>query len=240
MNQKKRRGGNRKKKEPPPSPYKIFNEWLFNPNPNAEVPRGIFPHVNKRAVLSSLSSYGPVTVWLNSTFNNFMLSYLDDEEFYLFLKREIVNKFNLDKYSLSFFKSERTPKNIRELRMKLPLLKNEEVALFLAQLDNRIKMGGGNGTVDDKEVEECKRIAETLGLINLRKSKNPKGKGCDTALDNDSDVSMDDDEPESDADSSPSTAITNNDNDADNGVEEQQCHLSFSCFKKNFFPGSLL
>jgi hypothetical protein len=85
--------------------------------------------------------------------------YLDDEEFYNFLKNEIVKRLHIKPYEMTFFKHEKLDKNIKEIHRSFPYLKHNEVAMFMELVKND---------------ESYNSLLENLGLTKSSKKKLTK------------------------------------------------------------------
>ena len=141
------------------NPYKLFQDWLFNVMPNPPFPEECLKGINKRAVLASLGKLDGVTIYLDKHFNNFDLMNLNDIEFYKFVRTNIIRKFRVSKWDLSFFKSEKKNKNLKELQRSFPYLKTSEIEVFMKLVK-----------VDD-QVDE---LYESLGMAKPKKKKLTK------------------------------------------------------------------
>jgi len=142
-----------------PSPYQIFNEWLFNPVPYAPFPEECLRAINKRAILASLGKLDGVTIYLDKYFNKYDLMAANDLEFYMFVKEYIIKKFRVKKWDLSFFKTEKKQKNLKELQKSFPYLKLNEIEFFMELV---------------KDDEEADGLYESLGLSKPKKKKMNK------------------------------------------------------------------
>jgi hypothetical protein len=140
------------------NPYNVFYDWLFS---NSEMP---FPEeclkvISKRAILSAFSKHSNLTILLNSCFNNYYFTKLDDVEFFEFLKNDVIRKYNPNRYKLAFFKSTKKDKDIKHLHKYMPHLKKYELDyLFEAA----------------KEDEDFESLLEALGLLKSKKRKLTK------------------------------------------------------------------
>lgn len=138
------------------NPYRIFQDWLFNVMPDPSFPEECLKGINKRAVLASLGKLDGVTIYMDKHFNNFDLMNLDDIEFYKFIRVNIIKKFKVGKWDLSFFKSEKKDKNLKELQKTFPYLKTSEIAAFMELVK------------DDDEVDN---LYESLDMYKSKKKK---------------------------------------------------------------------
>lgn len=141
------------------NPYKLFQDWLFNVMPDPPFPEECLKGINKRAVLASLGKLDGVTIYMDEHFNNFDLMNLDDIEFYKFVRVHIIKKFKVGKWDLSFFKSEKKNKNLKELQKSFPYLKQPEIEVFMELV---------------KDDEDCDMLYESLGMTKPKKKKLTK------------------------------------------------------------------
>ncbi len=141
------------------SPYQEFKHWLFDAAPSVELEDWVKRGINKRAVLSSLAGLDGVTIYLNKQFNRFNTMSLDDDEFYNFVRSDVIKKFRVKKSEMTFFKHQKRDKSLREIHIHFPHLKEYEVALFMELV---------------KDDEDYEALLENLGLSKSRKKKLTK------------------------------------------------------------------
>jgi len=103
------------------------------------------------------SRLGPVTIFINEQFNNFLIYKLDKYEFFKFLK-EITTLKKLSRYDFTYLKYHKEDKTMNDLHIKFPTLKKHE----LIQLVERTKK--------DKTYEDI------MYSMNLSKEKAKKKK----------------------------------------------------------------
>jgi len=143
------------------SPYMEFKEWLFNPYPNAKLPDHVLKIVNARTVLCMFGNLGKLTIFLNKYFNKFNITYLNKEEFFIYIKY-IIQKFRIDKRQFSFYKSEQRDTSYVDIHSKFfPHLKKYELNLLMELIK----------TDDDYD-----RIMESFGLTKYKVTKNKSKK----------------------------------------------------------------
>lgn len=144
----------------PQSPYFFIKQWLVNPMPDGDVPKipmEVLKAINQRSILAMFGGLGNITVFLNSTFNNYNVMNIDQMEFYFFL-RSIIKRFNINIREFVGFYAKKD-KTIHELHMKFPELKNYEIEALLERI---------------KGDDECNAFADSLGLTELKKEKLTK------------------------------------------------------------------
>jgi hypothetical protein len=142
--------------KPKLSPYREFTNWLLNSNLDIELKPEVLKGLNPIGVLCLFGGVGRVTVYLNKHFNNYGLMYLDQYDFYKFLKIMTL-KFNIKRHEFSYFASEKTDKPLQEMHKKFPYLKRYEVYNFLEMI---------------KDDPEYNSFSENLGLNKTKKSKS--------------------------------------------------------------------
>jgi len=142
------------------SPYREFTRWLFNTVPNVELEDWVVKVLNPRSVLCMFGNLNDITIFLNDYFNSFDVMYLDDREFYNFLKA-VVHRYNINWKDLSFYKHAKMDKSVIELQKQLPILKKEEIYQLLEY---------------SKEDPEHQSFMESLGLNKWSKKKTRKSK----------------------------------------------------------------
>lgn len=118
-------------KKSPKNPWLELNEWLYNPNPDAELSEETIKKLNPCSILAQFSNLYSLTIFLNTHFNDLNTIFqLPPLEFYKFI-REIIQKKNIKKYRLSFVKNIKKDKTLGEARKRLPHLKSYEIRQLL-------------------------------------------------------------------------------------------------------------
>lgn len=155
-------------------PFRTFNTWLFDRNPNSPIPapkKGVDilkynSPITHTFVLSLFLRNGELNHYLDEYFNNIGLRYLSKEELFKFIKKCVID-FKVKRNQTVFYKWKRQDKLYNILREKFPQFKNNDITL-LCELIER---------ADDKEA-----IFHSLGLEmpkkrKLRTSKKKPKKG---------------------------------------------------------------
>lgn len=138
------------------SPWKTFNDWLFDPDFDRELEDDVIKAINPRSIMCMFSGMYEFTIFMNETFNDLSTIFkLKPREFYDFVKK-MVHRKSIDKYDTTFLKGEKKDKEIRELHKHLPHLKTYEVKLLLEMC---------------KDDEEYESFAISLGLQKKDKLK---------------------------------------------------------------------
>jgi len=174
------------------SPYSEFKDWLLNSYPYAKLSEEVIKAINPKTVLHMFGSLGDITVFLDDYFNNFDLMYCDPLEFYNFLK-QLVQKYNVNKYDFSFFYSMKKDDLILKLQKKLPHMKKYEIYdlleyckedsnndSFLENLGlNKTKVKKVKKTKNKKDNLEIPKEAKTFENLNIQNIKTWEDwKGC--------------------------------------------------------------
>ena len=126
------------------SHYKIFNNWLFDGLINTPFPipkvddkgNEIIPDLMKynspithTNVLRMFLRNGTLNHYLNTYFNNINLRYLPKYEFFIFIKKAVID-FRIKQQDITYYPYKHKDKLFEKLRVKLPLLKNEDIELL--------------------------------------------------------------------------------------------------------------
>lgn len=115
---------------PKVSPWTSFNTWLFGSKKlilDDETIKGI----NPRSVMCMFSGMYIFTKWLNNRFNNlYVIFQVDPRQFYEFLK-EFVHEWRIQPSDITYFKHSKETLISKDIREKLPTLKDYEISLLL-------------------------------------------------------------------------------------------------------------
>jgi len=149
------------------SPYKVFQNWLFDGNPKSEIPKGegipdllsYKSPITQQYMISLFLNQGKLNYFLNEYFNNIGLYYLDKYELMKFIKKCVID-FKIQRKSLPFIPRSRNTKLFETLRRKLPTIKKFEVSLLCNIIDKS---------------EDREKIYYSLGLEKQEKIKKQKG-----------------------------------------------------------------
>lgn len=144
------------------SPWTEFKKWLTDSMPNAQLPEHVQKAINPRSVLCMFSGVGEITIFLNHYLNTFRLSQFNEQELYMFLK-ELVQKNNIRQNEFTFLHTARLDKSMREIRSKMPFLKDYDLAKLIDY-----------ASVDVDEDEAKSSFLEYLGLTEYKKLKVKK------------------------------------------------------------------
>jgi hypothetical protein len=139
------------------SPYQVLTSWLVTPQTETTLDDWVIKSINPSMVLSMFSRLGPVTVFINEQFNNFVLYKLDKYEFFQFMK-EVTSLKQLSRYDFTYLKYHKEDKSMDDLHIKFPTLKKHEL-IQLVELTKKDK------TYDD-----------IIYSMNLSKEKSKKKK----------------------------------------------------------------
>lgn len=125
-------------------PFKTFNNWLFDGQPNSPIPKSrtdengkvVIPDILKynspithTFVTAMFLKHGPLNHYLNEYFNDIGLRYLSREELFIFIKK-CVQDFKIKRSQITFYP--RRPRVIlyEKLRERLPEFKNDDLELL--------------------------------------------------------------------------------------------------------------
>lgn len=142
------------------SPYKLFKDWLINPN-DIPLDDDVLRTINQRSALCMFGNLYNITVYLNEYFNTFDVMKLDKYEFFTFLK-SIVKSNKLSYRDFSFYAFGKKDQIRREIILKFPYLKPYEINLIVDKIEN----------IKDKEHKEI--MMETIDPNGKYKSKKIK------------------------------------------------------------------
>jgi len=152
------------------SPYKLFNNWLFDGSLKSPIPEPrsdddgnvIIPDLLKynspithTFLIRMFLRNGPINHYLNKYFNNMNLRYLSRKELLEFIKKAVID-FRINKRDITYFPYRHKDKLVEKLKGKLPILKNDDVSLL--------------GDLINKSSEKDS-IYSALGLEKLKKRK---------------------------------------------------------------------
>lgn len=150
--------------------FRTFNSWLFDGSRDSEFPEPRVDDSGKVIVPDLLKYNSPITVtyvvslflkngnlnhYLNEHFNNINLRYIDKKEFFLFIKKCVLD-FRVNKYDTTFIPWSNKTKLFNILRHKFPYLKNCDISLLCDLVE---------------ESEDKESIYNTLGIDNPKKKK---------------------------------------------------------------------
>lgn len=164
-------------------PYRTFYNWLFDGSRTSEIPKPqsdsdgkvITPDILKynspitnSFLISMFLKKGPLNHFLNETFNNINLYYMDKAEIMKFIKKCVFD-FKVSRREITYVPFYRKQdKLMKKLRNRFPTLKPEELQMLADSINDS----------GDKE-----RIYQTLGIempkkkkIRLSKKSNGKQK----------------------------------------------------------------
>ncbi|MCK5018182.1 MAG: hypothetical protein KAS32_14090 [Candidatus Peribacteraceae bacterium] len=152
--------------KPSISPYRLLTDWFLNSHPQAKLEDWVIKAVNPRTALCMFGNIPKLTMFLNQTFNNFDIMYLDRLEFYKFLK-SMVQRFKMQRRDFSFYFTERGNKSLKELHPIFPGLKLYEISMFLELAQ------------DDSEYES---LLDSIGMQKYKKAKKTKAEKKQTQI----------------------------------------------------------
>ncbi len=120
------------------SPYKVFNNWLFDGSLNTPFPKATdkvdllksSSPINNRFVLQLFLRNGPLNEYLDQYFNNIGLWYLDKEEFFKFIKKCVID-FRVTRRDVVFYPRKHQHKLFSILELKFPYLKKDDINLLI-------------------------------------------------------------------------------------------------------------
>ena len=149
------------------SPYTVFSNWLFDGSKTSLIPKptekiNLLKYnspINSTYLISMFVKNGPLNHYLNKYFNNIGLRYLDKKELFKFIKKCVLD-FRVRKSDMGYFRYHRQTKLFNSLREKLPILKNNDIALLCNIIDKS----------KDKE-----SIYQTLNIEVMKKKKIRRG-----------------------------------------------------------------
>ena len=121
-----------------PSPFKIFNNWLFDDNIESTISEDILKVINPCNLLQMFSNFGSITIFLNNTLNNYYLYTLNKMDLCKYLK-SIIYKKRLNRYNTSFFMHHKEDKDLTKLHMQFPMIKRYEVYQLLKYIQENTK-----------------------------------------------------------------------------------------------------
>jgi len=134
--------------------YSEFKSWLFG-LPTKELDTDVADAISINSVLAMFGNLNEITIYMNKHFNNFNLFNLNKLEFFKFVKFDIINRFNINYYNLSYFYTDKI-KFPKELHRFFPYLKSYEIFHLLELI---------------KEDSEYDDIMEYLGLKAIKTEK---------------------------------------------------------------------
>lgn len=137
-------------------PFKTYTRWLFDGSKETPIPKpqdnvNILKYnspITHTFALQMFMRHGPLNYYLNKYFNNIGLRYLAKEEFFLYLKKCVLD-FRVLRRDTVYYPYRQKNKLYDILRGKFPELKNHDVSLFAEIIEKS----------DDREM-----IYNTLGL----------------------------------------------------------------------------
>ncbi len=154
-------------------PFRTFNQWLFDSDITSDIPKPKFDSKGKVIVPDILKYNSPIThtyvlklfmkipelnFYLNLTFNNINLRYLNKKDFFKFIKKCVID-FKVRRNSIMFFPWASRNKLFDKLESKLPLMKKDDIALLCDRIERS----------DNRNL-----IYTSLGLDNPKKKKIKK------------------------------------------------------------------
>jgi hypothetical protein len=145
------------------SVYKIFSNWLFDKNPNSDIPNKDVllkynSPINHTYVLKLFMRNHSLNFFLNWYFNNINLRYLQKEDFFKFIKK-CVKDFRVNRNSLMFFPYQKKHELFDRLQEKMPMMKNDDLSLLcerIEEMDERDSIYSSLG-IDKPKVEKSKK-----------------------------------------------------------------------------------
>lgn len=138
------------------SPYTRFKYWLLDNDDNSVLDEDIIKSVNKLSILAMFGNMGEITLYLNSNYNNYELMYLDDVEFYKFLKSMIKNK-NYNFSNFTFFDLRKEKNKYKKIIHQYPYIKKYEAELIIKKYDDEHVMKDFN---ENKRKEKIKKLTK--------------------------------------------------------------------------------
>lgn len=139
-----------------PSPYTLFKYWLLDGDKNSILNEDIIKSVNKLSILSIFGNMGEITLYLNENFNNYDIMYLDDLEFYKFLKSMILNR-NYNFSNFTYFNLKKEKNHYKKIMKQYPYIKKYEAELLINKYDPEKLMKNFN---ENKTKEKIKKLTK--------------------------------------------------------------------------------
>ena len=148
------------------SPFRIFNNWLFDGDLKSPIPieGDLLKYnspINETYMLNMFMNKGNVVNYLDKYLNNANLRYIEKEDLFMFMKR-LVYDFKLKKYDVHFHaKRKYSSELFNILQTRFPLLKVNDLELLI----DRIEVS-----------EEKSKIYSSLGIDIPKKDRIKKKK----------------------------------------------------------------
>jgi hypothetical protein len=149
-------------------PYRTFNSWLFDGSRNSPIPPAsgkidILKYnspITTTFILQMFLRNGPLNDYLDTYFNNVGLRYLEKEDFFMFIKKCVID-FRVRRNDVVFYPRKARNKLYDALREKMPYFKNNDLELLGDMIEKS----------DEKE-----SVYQTLGIEVPVKKKIKTGK----------------------------------------------------------------
>lgn len=139
------------------NPYFEFKKWLCDEDLTSELDETVVKVVNPLSVIGLFLNYRDIFIYLNDTYNKYILYNYNKLEFFKFVKQIVYNNKISDQRNFSYISMKSNKEELNEEIMKLfPLIKNYECNMIT---DNIFK---------DEEVDSF------LESIKVKKSKKAK------------------------------------------------------------------